>query len=184
MKIQHITLAAILSMTLTAVTLSATANTLKLDQQKSSIGFSFSQLGVPMKGKFTKFDANVFFDPKKLDATKAEFTVDLNSVDLGDKEYNDETKSPIWLNARMFPMAKFVADKVVSTGANRYEATGKLSIKGATQPIKASFTFVDNVVDGTFTMKRLGWKIGDKEWSDTSVVADDVKVTFKFTTTK
>ena len=165
----------------------ANANNLKLDPTKSTIGFSFSQLGVSMKGKFTKFDAALFFDAKKPEATKAEFNVDLGSVDLGDKAYNDETKSAVWLNAAKFPRATFIADKVIALGGNKFEAVGKLAIKGVTQPIKAQFSVTDAatpVVEGTFTMKRLGWKIGDKEWSDTSVVADDVKVTFKFTTTK
>jgi polyisoprenoid-binding protein YceI len=165
----------------------ASANSLKLDPTKSSIGFSFSQLGVPLKGKFTKFDATLFFDAKKLEATKAEFGVDLGSVDLGDKAYNDETKSAVWLNAGKFPRATFVADKVVALGGNKFEAVGSLAIKGVTQPIKAQFSVTEGaapVVEGVFTMKRLGWKIGDKEWSDTSVVADDVKVTFKFVTSK
>ncbi len=168
-------------------TISANANSLKLDPAKSSIGFSFSQFGVPMKGKFTKFDATLFFDAKKPDATKAEFGVDLGSVDLGDKAYNDETKSAVWLNAGKFPRATFVADKVSALGGNKFEATGKLAIKGITQPIKAQFSVTDGatpIVEGAFTMKRLGWKIGDKEWSDTSVVADDIKITFKFTTIK
>jgi polyisoprenoid-binding protein YceI len=165
----------------------AHANNLKLVADKSSIGFSFSQLGVPMKGSFKKFDAKVFFDPKKPESTKADFTVDMNSVDLGAADYNAETKSPVWLNAKMFPNATFVADKVTSTGPNKFEATGKLSIKGATQIIKAQFTYTDGaqpIVEGSFPMKRLQWKIGDNEWKDTSVVADDVTVRFKFATSK
>ena len=163
------------------------ANTLKLDAAKSSIGFSFTQFGVSMKGKFNKFDAKVFFDAKKPEMTQAEFNVDLNSVDLGDKAYNDETRSAVWLNAAKFPNAMFKADKVISLGGGKFEAMGNLSIKGAAQPIKAQFVFTDGsspVVEGNFTMKRLGWKIGDKEWADTSVVADDVKVSFKFVTNK
>lgn len=174
---------------LTAMLLLASSNShageLKLDATKSSIEFGFSQLGVPMKGRFTRFDARVFFDAKKPEATKAEFGVDINSVDLGDKAYNDETKTPVWLNARMFPRATFVVEKVAAIPGGKFEATGRLSIKGVTQPIKALFTFSDGaapVVDGTFTMKRLGWKIGDNEWKDTSVVADDVTVKFRFTT--
>jgi len=166
---------------------SAEASNLKLDPAKSTIGFSFSQLGVPLKGKFTKFDATLFFDAKKLDATKAEFGVDVGSVDLGDKAYNDETKSAVWLNVGKFPRATFIVDKVVSLGGNKFEATGKLAIKGVSQLIKAQFSVTESatpVVEGAFTMKRLGWKIGDKEWGDTSVVADDIKVSFKFTTTK
>ncbi len=167
--------------------LNAGANDLKLDAAKSNIEFSFSQLGVPMKGHFTRFDAKVFFDAKKPDATKAEFSVDVGSVDLGDKAYNDETMSPDWLNARMFPRATFAAEKVSAAGANKFEVAGRLSIKGISQPIKALFTFTDGVapvVEGAFTMKRLGWKIGDNEWKDTSVVADDVTVRFRFITRK
>ncbi len=165
----------------------AHSSELKLDPAKSSIEFGFSQLGVPMKGRFTRFDAKVFFDVKKLDATKAEFGVDINSVDLGDKAYNDETKTPVWLNARMFPRATFTADKVTALPGGKFEVTGKLSIKGATQPVRAQFTFADGatpIVEGAFTMKRLGWKIGDNEWKDTSVVADDVTVKFRFTTSR
>jgi polyisoprenoid-binding protein YceI len=172
-----------------ASTLATTANAapLKLVANQSSIGFTFSQLGVPLRGKFNTFTADVFFDPKKPESTKAQFSVDMNSVDLGAADYNAETKSPDWLNARMFPNATFVADKVTALGGNRFEATGKLSIKGATQVIKANFTYTDGaqpVVEGTFPMKRLGWKIGDNEWKDTSVVADEVTVRFKFVTSK
>lgn len=165
----------------------AHANNLKLDPAKSKISFHFSQLGVPMQGKFTKFSATVFFDAKKPDATKASFTVDLNSVDLGAADYNAETKKPIWLDAVKFPSASFVADKVTAVGANKFEAVGKLSIKGISQPIKAQFTFTDGanpLVEGNFVMKRLAWKIGDGEWKDTSIVADDVMVKFSFVTSK
>jgi polyisoprenoid-binding protein YceI len=165
----------------------ANAANLKLDTAKSSLEFSFSQLGVPMKGKFTKFSANVLFDAKKPEATKADFTVDLNSVSLGAADYDAETKSPLWLNTRAFPNATFVAERVTSVGPGRFEATGKLSIKGATQPIKATFTYTDGanpVVEGSFPMKRLAWKIGDGEWKDTSIVADDVTVRFRFVTFK
>ena len=165
----------------------AEAKDLKLDVAKSNIEFSFSQLGVPMQGRFSKFDAKVFFDAKMPEKTKAEFRVDIGSVDLGDKAYNDETKSPDWLDARMFPHATFVAEKVTAVGGNKFEVTGRLSIKGVSQPIKAQFTFtdgVDQIVQGTFPMSRLGWKIGDNEWKDTSVVADEVKVRFRFITSK
>nr|MCU0957838.1 YceI family protein [Hydrogenophaga sp.] len=32
---------------------------------------------------------------------------------------------------------------------------------------------------GTFPIKRLSFRIGEKEWADTSMVADDVQVRFK-----
>ena len=42
--------------------------------------------------------------------------------------------------------------------------------------------FLDGVrtVDGQFTLKRLQYKIGEGEWSDTETVADDITVHFRF----
>ena len=36
---------------------------------------------------------------------------------------------------------------------------------------------------GSFTLKRLAFRIGDNEWADTSMVADDVQVRFKLVLT-
>lgn len=36
---------------------------------------------------------------------------------------------------------------------------------------------------GTFSLKRLAFQIGQNEWADTSMVADDVQVKFKFALT-
>ncbi len=166
---------------------SAMAKDLRLDAAKSRIEFSFSQLGVPMKGNFGKFNALIFFDAKQPAATRATFSVDLNSVDLGAEDYNAESRSPVWLDAKMFPIATFVTDQVRLVGVNKYEALGKLTVKGITQPIKAEFSYLASaqpVVEGGFSMKRLLWRIGDQEWRDTSVVAADVTVRFRFVTTK
>ncbi|NJR72452.1 MAG: hypothetical protein HC782_05545 [Gammaproteobacteria bacterium] len=56
--------------------------------------------------------------------------MDLGSVDLGDKAYNDETKSAVWLNAGKFPRATFVADKVVALGGTSLK-------RPASSPLKA-----------------------------------------------
>ena len=34
---------------------------------------------------------------------------------------------------------------------------------------------------GSFTIKRLDFKVGDAEWADTSMLANDVLVRFKLT---
>lgn len=39
----------------------------QIDAAKSSVTATAKQIGVPMEGKFKKFDATVDFDPAKLD---------------------------------------------------------------------------------------------------------------------
>ncbi|WP_395693548.1 YceI family protein, partial [Piscinibacter sp.] len=43
----------------------------------SEIAFTSKQMGVPVDGKFRKFDAKVAFDPKKPEAANIAFSVDL-----------------------------------------------------------------------------------------------------------
>ncbi|MDH5264286.1 MAG: YceI family protein, partial [Betaproteobacteria bacterium] len=156
----------------------------KVVAEKSQIRFAFRQMNVPVEGRFRKFDATVAFDPKKPEATKAEFEVDLGSIDLGNPEGETEAKRKAWLNIDAFPKAKFVASGVRATGPGKYEATGPLTIKGASLNITAPFTLVDaggmRTVEGQFALKRLQFKIGEGPWSDTETVADEVTVRFKF----
>jgi polyisoprenoid-binding protein YceI len=156
----------------------------KIDRAKSFIRFVTKQMNVPVEGQFTRFDATVAFDPAKPDATKAEFEVELASIDLGNAEGETEAKRKVWLDIDGFPRARFVAEAVNATGPGRYIATGKLTIKGVSQPVAAPFTLVDagaaRTVEGQFTLKRLLFKIGEGPWADTDTVADDVLVRFRF----
>jgi polyisoprenoid-binding protein YceI len=156
----------------------------KVVPDKSFIRFVSKQMNVPVEGKFKKFDATVAFDPKKPEATKAEFEVDLTSIDLGAPDGETESQRPLWFNTQAFPKAKFVAGAVKSTGPGKYEATGALTIKGITQNITTPFTLTEaagqRTVEGQFTMKRLQFKVGEKQWADTDTVADDVLVRYRF----
>ncbi len=156
----------------------------KIAPDKSQIRFAFKQMNVPVEGRFRKFDATVSFDPRKPEATKAEFEVELGSIDLGNADGETEAKRKAWLNVEAFPKAKFVASSVRATGPGRYEASGPLTIKGITQNITAPFTFAEaggqRTVEGSFGLKRLPFRIGEGPWADTETVADDVSVRFRF----
>jgi polyisoprenoid-binding protein YceI len=157
----------------------------KVDRAKSFIRFVTKQMNVPVEGQFKRFDATVEFDPAKPESTKAEFEVDLGSIDLGNEEGETEARRRAWLNIEAFPKARFVAEAVKATGPGKYTATGKLTIKGISQPIAAPFTLADaggvRTVEGQFPLKRLPFKIGEGPWADTDTVADEVLVRFRFT---
>ncbi len=157
----------------------------KVDAGRSYIRFVSKQMGVPVEGRFRKFEATVAFDPAKPQATKAEFEIDLASIDLGSEEGETEVKRPLWFDAARFPKAKYVLSSLKPSGAGKFEASGALSIKGVTQPIVAAVTLTEAAgvrnVQGEFPMKRLQFRIGEGHWSDTETVADEVLVRFRFT---
>lgn len=167
--------------------LSAPAGAANVDYAKSEIRFVSKQMNVPVEGKFKKFTAQVDFDPKKLAAARAQIEVDLASIDTGSAEADAEVGKKGWFNTSAFPAAKFVSSSVTQAGADKFEARGKLSIKGIGQDIVAPFTAKragDTVTfEGGFALKRLQFKIGEGVWSDTDTVADEVQVKFRIVTT-
>ncbi len=159
----------------------------KLVPEQSEITFVSKQMGVPVEGKFKKFDAQVAFDPAKLATSKIAFTVDTGSATLGVKESDAELPKATWFNVPKFPQATFQSTAIKAVGAGKYEVAGKLSIKGATQDVTVPVTLVQSgattTATGAFAIKRLAFKIGENEWADTSMVADDVQVKFKLALT-
>jgi len=156
----------------------------KLQTAQSDIVFVSKQMGVPVEGRFKSFDAQINFDPAKPASGKIQFTVDMASATLGNKETDAELQKPDWFSTAKFAKAGFQSTAIKNTAPGKYEVSGKLSIKGLTQdivvPVSLTQTSGLTTAVGSFALKRLGFKIGDNEWSDTSMVADDVQVKFKF----
>ncbi|OYU32638.1 MAG: polyisoprenoid-binding protein [Comamonadaceae bacterium PBBC2] len=152
---------------------------------KSSVTFSYKQMGVAVDGRFKKFAAQVNFDPAKAEAGKASFDVELASVDAGSSEADDEVVTKSWFNAAAFPKASFVAKQFKPTAPNQYEVTGSLTIKGQTRevkfPMKHTAQGKDGVLSGSFTLKRGDFNIGEGMWAKFDVVANDIQVNFSLT---
>ncbi len=152
---------------------------------KSSISFGYKQMNVPLDGKFKKFVAQIDFDPAKPEAAQAKFDITIASIDTGNSDADDEVVGKDWFNAKAFPTAKFVSTSVKSLGANRFEVQGKLTIKGKTLAVSAPFIFKPDssaaLFDGSFTIKRLDYAIGEGEWADVSTVANEIQIKFHIT---
>jgi polyisoprenoid-binding protein YceI len=169
-----------------AIPLTASAQQ-KLLPAQSEIAFVSKQFGVPVGGKFKKFDAELAFDPKKADAARVSFTVDLLSADIGNNETEAELKKPGWFNSAKVPQATFTSTSVKAVGGGKFEFAGKLAIKGISQPVVVPVTLTQNSgvtkAVGSFTLKRLDFKIGDGEWNDVSIVSNEVAVNVKLALT-
>lgn len=170
-----------LSLLLTAGHASALEyNQLQADQ--SAMSFAYRQMGVPMTGKFGKFAVQISFDPARLASAQAHMDVNLASIDTGSTEADEEVVGKLWFNARNYPLASFVSTGVKALGGNRYQASGRLSIKGRTLDVTAPFTFQPEgnraVFDGSFNIQRLAYAIGEGEWTDLGTVANEVQIKF------
>ncbi|WP_434718495.1 YceI family protein [Paraburkholderia sp. A1BS-2L] len=159
-----------------------------MDAGKSTIVAVSRQMSVPVEGRFTKFDAQINFDPAKPAAGTARLTVDTGSYDLGDASYNDSVRGPQWFDAKAYPQATFVSTSITPTGPNQYSVSGNMTIKGHTQPVVVPVVLTQQgatqTFDGTLPIHRLAFDIGTGEWKDTSTVADEVLIKFHIVLTR
>lgn len=158
-----------------------------IQTDKSTLGFVYKQMGVPVDGSFKKFMAQLNFDPARLNTAKASLDLDVTSIDTGSDEGNDEVATKAWFNAKAFPRAKFESTSFKALGGNKYEVIGKMSIKGRTQNVSAPFTLNQQgsnaIVDGAFVLKRADFAIGEGAWSDFGTVANEIQIKFHFIAT-
>jgi polyisoprenoid-binding protein YceI len=150
---------------------------------QSEVVFQTKQMGVPVEGKFGTFSASIALDPKKPEGGSVALTIDTGSARFGTAELDGEVGKAPWLSVAKFPQATFQSSSIKAAGAGRYEVAGKLTIKGASRdvvvPVQLAQAGATSTATGSFTIKRLEFKVGEGEWADTSMVANDVLVRFK-----
>lgn len=179
--LRPLALAAILS--LGAWGAAGAAQYTSLDADASSIAFGYSQMNVKMDGSFSEMKATeLSFDPANPEAAKVAIEVSLASIDAGYAEANAELAKDEWLDLAAHPLATFTSGKVEDLGDGNYQVTGELAIKGATQTVTAPFTFREDgsagVFDGSFTFQRADFGIGEGQWKDFGIVANDISIQF------
>ncbi|MDM0014868.1 YceI family protein [Variovorax sp. J22P168] len=159
----------------------------ELLSDKSRIGFVTKQMGVPVEGRFGRFSAQVAFDPRRPEGGSISLSIDTGSAALGIPQSDAELPRPAWLDTAKHPSANFRSTAIKGLGNGQFEVVGRLTIKGATQdvvvPVAITQAHGESVASGSFTLQRLGFKVGEGEWTDTSMIANDVEVRFKFTLT-
>ncbi|MFC7517793.1 YceI family protein [Herbaspirillum sp. GCM10030257] len=171
-----------------AFALPVLAAAMKTDPAKSSVSAVFKQMSVPVEAKFKKFNAQIDYDSAKPEAGKASVDIDVPSFDLGDPEYNKEVQKKEWFNGAQFPKASFVSSALKPAAGGKLDVSGKLTIKGKTADVSFPMTVKKEgnaqVFEGALPIKRLAFNIGEGEWKDTSMVADEVIIKFRVVATQ
>jgi polyisoprenoid-binding protein YceI len=161
----------------------ANAAPLKTDTAHSSVSAVFKQMNVPVESKFKSFNAQIDYDAAHPDASKARVDIDTASLDIGDPEYNGEIAKPEWFSSAKYPKASFVSTAIKAAAPGKLTVTGKLTIKGKSADVSFPLTVRPEggkqVFEGQLPIRRLAFNIGEGEWKDTSMVADEVVIKFR-----
>jgi len=159
----------------------------RVDQRASSIGFAFSyddgETGATrFEGRFTRWRADIRFDPANLDASSAVVTIETASATDGVALHDRALPGPEWFDAGAHPTAIFRASDFRHTGGDAYEARGELSIRGRSRNFTLPFTLTidgDRAVMSSATqLDRRDYDIG-KDTDADEAISRDIDLTIR-----
>jgi polyisoprenoid-binding protein YceI len=122
----------------------APAGQYHLDKSHASLVLRVNHLGFSTyTTRFSRFDAELTFDPANIPASKVVTTIDASSLELdaAPAVCVDIVKGPQMLDTAKFPKIVFRSEKVRMTGAKSMEITGTLELHGVTRPVVLTGTF-------------------------------------------
>jgi cytochrome b561 len=160
--------------------------------ERSQLSFTATQQGAPFQGEFGTFGGTIRFDADQLAWSYINVTVDTSDVVTGSPDRDQYITAPAWLAANKYEQARFKSNNIVEGTEGGYLARGELTIKGQTRALDLPFTVTfmrENGQDiakanGSFTIKRLNYDVGEGQWSDTSTVGNQITVTIDLTAQK
>ncbi len=115
-----------------------------LDKAHASLLFRVDHLSFSRyTARFTKFDAQLQFDPKKPSASSVKVTVDPRSIDADGAPagFMATLAGKEWLDAEKYPQMTYRSTKVESTGGNGLRINGELTLHGVTKPVTLNATY-------------------------------------------
>lgn len=154
-------------------------------QPGSTLGFTASWSGQPVRGRFDRWLADVRFSPDALDRSKVTVVIDVASINTGDQQRDAVLPSADWFDAAGHPKAVFTATRFTKTGPDSYLAHGTLQVRGVTKPqdlpFRLKITGDKAEVSGVTTLDRTSFGIGQGEWSSTDQIPAKVTVSVSLT---
>ena len=120
------------------------AGAYRLDKSHASIVLRVSHMGFSTyTTRFSRFDADLTFEPAKLPASKVTTTIDTSSfeMDAAPQMCLDIVRGPQMLDTAKYPQIVFKSERVRMTGAKSMEISGTLTLHGMTRTIVLTATY-------------------------------------------
>lgn len=148
---------------------------------ESRIGFIVKEMGVPVTGEFTRFEALLDITPDELEKSSAKLRIAIGSLTTENDEADQIAVSPDWLDQLHAPYATFQSAEIRALGSGKFRAIGRLNIRNKTRDLTMQFNLRDQTdgkttIDGEFVIHRSDFGIGSGEWNQGDIVNNDILV--------
>jgi polyisoprenoid-binding protein YceI len=134
-------LVAVLIATLLAVP-AASAASLNIDPDHSTVGFSVRHLFTNVKGQFNTFEGTIEFDQKSLASSKVNAVIQTASIDTNVEARDKDLRSDRFFDAEQFPTLEFTTTSVAAVSETRFKVKGFLTMHGVRKEIVLDAEFL------------------------------------------
>jgi polyisoprenoid-binding protein YceI len=120
----------------------AATESFQIDPVHTRVAFMVSHAGFSNPiGTFSGSSGQLEFDEKNWNRSSVTVEIRLASLNLGDIHWQEKILDRTFFNAKQFPIATFVSQRIEKLSDNTGIAYGILSIRGTNQPVSLNFTF-------------------------------------------
>ena len=124
-------------------------DTYNIDPVHTSIAFKVKHMMVSdVKGQFERFTGTIVLDPKNLEASSVDITIETPSISTNNEKRDGHLKSPDFFDAEKYPTITFKSKKIVKNG-EQWVAVGDLTMRGVTKEVELPFSLNGPVTAGT-----------------------------------
>ena len=108
----------------------------QIDPAHTTVGFSVRHLGISnVHGRFGKVSGSAMIDDNDITKSSVNTTIDVNSIDTGNQNRDNDLKSPNYFDAAQFPTITFKSKSVNKNGEGKLKVVGDLMIHGVTKEV-------------------------------------------------
>lgn len=147
--------------------------------------FHFSQAGAATSGAFGQFTTALTTGADGA-PTALEVKVDVASLDTKDKDRDGILRGADLFDVKRFPAATFTSTQIRKIAADRYEASGQLTIRDVTKNVALPFSLTPLAgagapalqLAGEIRILRIDYGVGLGEWKATDTVGNPVTIRY------
>ena len=132
----------------------------------SEVKFRIKNFGGTVIGSFKGLNGTMHFNPSDLSSASFDVTVDVNTINTGIDMRDKDLKKEKYFDVKKFSKIRLVSSKITSGkgGANNFEFTGDLTIKGTKKTISFPFTTSQakggTIFKAEFPLNRRDFNVG------------------------
>ncbi|MEM7404542.1 MAG: YceI family protein [Pseudomonadota bacterium] len=160
----------------------ASADTWRVDQERSRVGFVASYDSIEFPGTFRQWQAAIAFDPSAPEQGRLEVDVDMASVDTKSQDRDAGIRSEEWFDTASFGAARYRSLGIRPLGDGRFAVDAEFEIKGRKYPLSSEFTWraagTGARLSGQVSVDRRTFAVGTGEWADEPIIGFRVLIEY------